>query len=199
MITAIERSAVGIVGAATTVTLFATDTVIPGWSDVGEMAKVSILAALFSILSIVISFVIWSLFSYMRELQKDHMAELNNSRTALMGEIKDSRDAFGHVITNIRDSAERQATQGATVLTSLNETLRQMSAGCAAVHQQVLQDAADARIILQEEAARSKIHLKDDAATARDVIHEAAGVAHTIVADEASVVRGHLHDGETPQ
>lgn len=146
----IYKPILAFLGVSSTVGLFASEDVIPGWSDVGPLAKVSILAALFSILSGVISYVIYSLFATIKRMQFDHKDDLEkirnlsqqeqkDSRDALMKEIKDSRDAFGKVIDSVRESEERKNKETNIVLAALNETIRQLSAGCAATQAKLLE------------------------------------------------------------
>jgi len=138
-----KYTTVSVIGITDSIALFATDEVIPGWSDVGPLAKVSILAALFSILSAVISYVIYSLFAAMKQQTRDSMQEKKEMRDALMAEIKNSRDAFGTVITNVRASAERQAAHSDSVLDKLNCTIIDMTAGCAAVQARMMMEHGD--------------------------------------------------------
>ena len=192
LIPIVEKSALAVTGLGSVIGLFAADEVIPGWSDVGSVAKASILAALFSILSAVISYVIYSLFATMRQLQADHMIELNNSRAALMGEIKDSRESFGKVIMDIRQSAERQGDRENVVLHELVETMRQVSAGCAATQAKLQAEAETARRILMDQALTTRSELRGKADTARTVIREAADEARSVLHDEADVSRQRL-------
>ena len=181
-----------VAGFLSSIGLFATEEVIPGWSDIGSLAKVSVLAALFAILSMVISYVIYSLFTNMRQLQKDHMSELNNSRAALMGEIKDSRDAFGKVITVIRESAERQSERSNVVLHELDQTVRAISAGCAATQEKVKADAEAARRDLLDRAQTARSELRGRADTAKTIVHDAEDAARSVLHLEADTAHQRL-------
>ena len=145
----------GVVGVGSATAIFAVDE-IPGWTDVGSLAKVSILAALFLLLA----GVIFSLLASSKTMQRDHMAEIANSRTALLGEIKDSRDSFGKVIERITDSNEKISEHSNNVLNSLNGTILTLAAGCA---------AAQARQRLETEAMMSSAQIAHTDAVTRHV------------------------------
>src|ERR1035437_4669261 len=135
----------------------------------------------------------WNLFAMMRKLQLDHMTELANSRGALMDEIKDSRESFGKVITEVRVSGERQSERNNVVLHELDETVRQLSVGCSAVQTKVLADAEAARLLVWNRAQTERGEVIDRAQTVRTELRSRATDAIGIIHDAEDAAKNVLH------
>ena len=171
-----QRIVQGIVGVASATAIFAVDE-IPGWSDIGSLAKVSVLACLFALLA----GVIFSLLASSRTMQRDHMADIANSRTAMLSEIKDSRDSFGKVIDRVTTSSEKIAERSNDVLNALNTTIRELAAGCA---------ATQATRSLEAAAAQATGRIAHDDATTRHEDDTTRMVDNATRHDDAAIRHG---------
>jgi hypothetical protein len=141
--------------------------------------------ALFTLLG----YVIYSLTSEKRQLQKDHMIELQNARAAMMGEIKDSRDAFGHVIVRITESNEKVSELSNIVLNELNRTIRSLSAGCAATQARLVTETIGMREVAEIMHADAATRHDDDATRTVDFATKHADDVTRHADDVAALVK----------